>query len=763
MTEKQFKIYAKVGIIAFIICTVFFALKVNKVGFDYDFEKFFPADDIETEYFLKHRQKFKSDNDFLLISVENEKGIFDSTFLNKINLFTKILDSAVPYVKQVQSITNSNEIFIHPGSSRPKSKPYINLNKSNFKNDSSRIFKSKELINTFVAEDAKSTCIFLKHDDFLSKEKSDELITSIKQSFKQFNFDKVRVAGRTIGQQYYLNMMYYELLFSIVLSAVLVIIFLFIAFRSGWGIIVPKIIIVATLLWLIGSLGFLDVPINVLLTTIPLIMFIVAMSDVIHLVSRYLDAIRFGASKYEAIKITVKEVGTATLLTSVTTAIGFFSLYFVKVQPIQVFGLVIGAGVLLAFVLSILILPILFYFFPTPKYVERKNTGEFWKKKLAKWFILVLKAPKKTIMITLFIIGTCVIGIGLIETNNYMMDDLNDNVSIKQDFNYLDAHYGGIRPLEIVIELKDSNDQWFDINVLNDINKIEDYLTNEYGATIKLSICQITKVLNRASHSGNSEYFKIPQTKREVKKIKRALKMTGSCDTCRGDFIYSILDSTEKIFRINGNIPDAGNINISKRNTAFNKFIKKEKLQSKYNIVVTGTAHLLDKNMKYLSTSLVIGLCISIGIVSLIMGLIFKSFKMVVISIIPNLIPLIIIGGMMGYMGVDLKISTAIIFTIAFGIAVDDTIHFLGKFKIELLKGRSKLYALKRAYITTGKAMIITTLVLCSGFLLLLFSSFTGTAYLGGLLSITLFAALILDLTILPVLILLFFSNKNEK
>ena len=758
MTEKQFKIYTKVGIIAFIICSVFFAFQVNKVGFDYDFEKFFPDDDIETEYFLKHREKFKSDNDFLLIAIENEKGIFDSTFLNKINLFTKILDSSVPHVKQVQSITNSKEIFIHPGSSRPKSIPYINLNKSSFKKDSIRIFKSKELINTFVAEDAKSTCIFLKHDDFLSKEKSDELVSSINESYKEFNFDKVRVAGRTIGQQYYLNMMYYELLFSIVLSAVLVIIFLFIAFRSGWGIIVPKIIIVATLLWLIGSLGLLDVPINVLLTTIPLIMFIVAMSDVIHLVSRYLDAIRVGASKYEAIKITVKEVGIATLLTSVTTAIGFFSLYFVKVQPIQVFGLVIGAGVLLAFVLSILILPILFYFFPTPKYVERKNTGEFWKKKLAKWFILVLKAPKKTITITLIIIGTCVIGISFIETNNYMMDDLDDSVSIKQDFNYLDDHYGGIRPLEIVVELKDSNDQWFDINVLNDINKIEDYLSNEYGATIKLSICQITKVLNRASHSGNPEYFKIPQSKREIKKIKRALKMAG-----RGDFIYSIMDSSEKILRINGNIPDAGNMNISKRNAEFNKFIKKENLQSKYNIIVTGTAHLLDKNMKYLSTSLIIGLCISIGIVSLIMGVIFKSFKMVVISIIPNLIPLIIIGGMMGYMGVDLKISTAIIFTIAFGIAVDDTIHFLGKFKIELLKGRSKLYALKRAYITTGKAMIITTLVLCSGFLLLLFSNFTGTAYLGGLLSITLFAALILDLTILPVLILLFFPEQNKK
>ena len=134
---------------------------------------------------------------------------------------------------------------------------------------------------------------------------------------------------------------------------------------------------------------------------------------------------------------------------------------------------------------------------------------------------------------------------------------------------------------------------------------------------------------------------------------------------------------------------------------------------------------------------------------------------MVLISIVPNLIPLLIIGGLMGFFGIELKTSTAIIFTIAFGIAVDDTIHLLGKFKIELLKGRSKIYALKRAYITTGKAMILTSLILCSGFLLLLFSTFSGTVNLGGLLSCTLFIAVILDLTLLPVLLLLFYKEKK--
>jgi len=148
---------------------------------------------------------------------------------------------------------------------------------------------------------------------------------------------------------------------------------------------------------------------------------------------------------------------------------------------------------------------------------------------------------------------------------------------------------------------------------------------------------------------------------------------------------------------------------------------------------------------------------------ALYIGLIYKSSSILVISIITNLIPLIFIAGIMGYLGIDLKTSTSIVFTIAFGIAVDDTIHFLGKFKYELTKGRTKMYALKRTYLTTGKAMILTTLILCAGFFLLIFSSFLGTVYLGLLLCITLFIALIADITILPVMLLLFYKPKKNK
>jgi len=205
-----------------------------------------------------------------------------------------------------------------------------------------------------------------------------------------------------------------------------------------------------------------------------------------------------------------------------------------------------------------------------------------------------------------------------------------------------------------------------------------------------------------------------------------------------------------------------GNVLAREKTEALFAFIKKNNLDQDIEFKVTGTGYLLDKNMRYLAVSLIKGLGISIILVALIIGFVYRSGRILIISIITNVLPLFVIAGYMGFTGVELKTSTSIIFTIAFGIAVDDTIHFLGKFKYELMKGKGKLYALKRSYLTTGKAMILTTLILSSGFLLLVFSSFLGTFYMGLLLCITFVVALVADLTLLPVLLLLFYKEKPK-
>ncbi len=754
--EKWFKRYSVIAVCALFASLLFFLWFAFKIEFDYDFEKFYPTDDPETEFFLDYRQKFESDNDFLLIAIENDGGIYDLDFLKRVDALTKDIQKT-KYVKNVISITQQNEYFIYSGMSKPKERPYINFEDVDLKRDSTNISTKEELINNLVAKDGKSLCIFIRHKDFLSKKGSDVLITNIEKRAKVYGFDNLRIGGRAIGQKYYIEKMSFEMALFLSLSALLVIVFLIIAFKSVWGILIPQAVILSGMIWLIGGMSIANQPLNIILTVLPSVMFVVSMSDVIHLVSRYLDALRELGNSFEATKLAVREVGMATFLTSVTTAIGFFSLVFVRVEPIQVFGTVMGIGVMIAFVLTFAVLPALFYLTGGPKYVTAKKKDHFWRRRLEVWFLAVSRNKKTVLAIGGVVLVLSVVGVLQLESDNMLMDDISESEPLKQDFNYLDDHYGGARPFEMAVTIQDTSIKVWDKEVLQTLDTVQGYLKETYGANIKLSLVSAMKILNRGMYSGLNEYYTLPNRKSKERTIRQILRTGGD-----GKLLRSMLDSTETVIRISGTIPDLGNQKVTAMNKKLDKFLKGKTLEGKLKYRVTGTAHLVDKNLRYMSTSLVKGLAVSILIVALIMGLIYRSFSMMLISLVPNIFPLVFIGGAMGFLGVDLKISTAIIFTIAFGIAVDDTIHLLGKFKYELLKGKGVLYALRRSYFTTGKAMILTTLILCSGFLLLVFSSFLGTFYLGIMLCLALIVALIADLTILPVLILLFYKPRKK-
>lgn len=756
MTERGFRKYSKIVGSAFVLITVVLVFQILNLKFDFDFEKFFPANQPETKFFEDYRSKFKSDNDFLLVSIEREDGIFDKKFLVEAKGFENDL-LKLELIDTVQSVVSLDEIFISNGGS-VTTKPYFNEDLFNVQEDSIRWFSKNELVGTFIANDAQSICLFVKHKDFLSKEKSDILIESVQTVIDKYSFEKVRISGRTIGQKYYIDMMFSEMILFVGLSAFLIVLFLFIAFRSGWGILIPQVVIAGSMIWVLGGMSVFNEPVNIILAVLPSIMFVVSMSDVIHLTSRYLDAMREEDSVYEAIKIAVKEVGLATLLTSVTTSIGFFTLYFVKVQPIQAFGVVMGFGVLIAFVLTFLLLPILFYLFPGPKHVTVKKKDHFWKNYLEKWFDY-LQNNKSIVLITgSILVIVFSIGASRIEANNFMMDDLKATEPLKQDFNYFDVHYGGIRPFEMSVSLKDTNESIWSQKTINKLDSIQTFLENETKVNVKGSIISMVKLTNRSRHAGMKDYFSLPKSKSQLRNITRILRSPQA-----EELKLAFIDSSETLMRFTGAIGDIGNDEFKIREKKFRDFLEKNNLSEYFDIELTGTAYLVDKNMEYLASSLIKGLLVSVLIVAIIIGFVYKSFVVLLISMITNLIPLIFIAGVMGYLGVELKTSTSIIFTIAFGIAVDDTIHFLGKFKYELMQGKSRIEALKKSYLTTGKAMILTTLILCSGFVLLMLSSFMGTFYMGVLLSMTLFVALIADMTILPVLLMLFYKGKDKK
>lgn len=713
-----------------------------QVRFNYDFESFFPKDDTDLEFFEKHRSQFENDSDYLLLGIERSPNIYDIDFLKKVHELTNNL-KRIKHVKKVISPTNY-KLMSERGAWKLiqlKSQKDVDIARKN-------IPHYQDVVGSIIAKDEKALCLFIKLDS-LNPFQGDTLMTTIDSLMAVTPIPNMRIAGRLKAEKYYVSKMLWELVIFISSSFFLIIFFLWRSFRSAWGIVVPLIVVLLAVVWSIGLMGLLGKPIDLLTVLLPSIMFVVGMSDVVHIIAKYLEELRSGKDIQESLKITFREIGRATLLTSITTAIGFATLITAKIRPIQEFGIFTALGVLLAFVLAFSLLPAILVNLPKPKLAKIDPTQQFWHKFLHSAFRKVLKARKLIGIGAVVVTIVSALGISMITINVLLIDEVNDGDPLKEDFKFMENHFSGARPFELSVVLKDTSKSFFDKDILEELEKTENYLNESYGLKLVYSPLTMVRMGNRAIYGGgnNPEFFMVPDDTAQLNRISQQLEKLKKYSATN-----AIIAKSGKTARFTGRMPDIGSAEMEQKNLNFYKNISSELIEYR----ITGSALLLDKNNNYLSKTMIYGLLIAFGIIAIIMGILFKSLKMIVISLIPNILPLMMIGGYIGFMDIGLKVSTSIIFTIAFGIAVDDTIHFMSKLKIELMKGRSMIYAIKRTFISTGKAIIITSMILVSGFLTLMFSSFNGTFYTGLLISLTLLFAVLADLLLIPVLLILF-------
>lgn len=739
-------------IISLIIFTGVSAFFGSKLEFDYDFENFFPQNDADLDYFLEYRETFENDNDYMLISVGNQTGIFNTQFLQKANQFA--LDLAMlSHVEEVISPTNLKQPIL-------SILGYIEIpllhidDASKFKNDSIRIEKSEEYTKTLFSSDFKSICIVMHNSQIITKKASDELLVDIENLIAKYNFKEIHYAGKIRGQKTYLTKMKFELMLFLSISILLIVIFLFICFRSAYGILIPLITVMTAILGVLGIMQLTGKSLDVMSTLLPTILFVVGMSDAIHILNRYIEELRSGKPKMDAIKITFKEVGMATFFTSITTAVGFITLMMVPIRPMQDFGMYAAIGVILAFIIAITFLPATLSLLKKPKISNTNPKELFWNRKLSKSFLFVINNQGEIIISYLFILVLSVIGIFQLQVDYKLLEDLSEDNPLQQDFRFFENNYSGIRPFEMAIYTKDSS-SIFNYEVMLQMEKVENYLYKNYEAGFILSPVSIIKSVNKAIHGGSSKYYKMPSS---VSKHNSLIKKLQRKNFKRQ--LSKFVNKNNSVCRFTGKMDDIGSKKVKEKNENFKQFFESEINTNLIGYKMTGTALLVDKNNEFLATNMILGLSIAFLLIALLIGVIFRSIKMAFLSIIPNVIPLAFIGGLMGYLGTNINMSTSIIFTIAFGIAVDDTIHFLSKFKIEQRKGKSLIYSLKRTYMSTGKAIILTTLILCGGFVSLIFSDFKSTFLIGIYVGLILFVAVITDLLLLPVLLL---NMKKKK
>lgn len=744
MFEKFYQ-NRKASIAFFLLIALLSLILLPRLKFAFNFEQFFPQGDEDLEFFQAFIEEFETDDNFLLIALENEPSVFDTSFLNTVARFSKDAYKEIPYVKLVQSLPGYSYPIMTPFG--PTTVPALHLDKPELlEADSIKLLKDERVLYNLINASGTSTALVIKTSDNIQMEASDEIMAAVYKLLDKHQFTDYHILGRAYFQSELAKLQFREILISTIISGILICIVMILIFKRWASIFIALISIGVGLVIFMGALALVGRELSVMAALYPILMLIVGTSDVVHIMSKYHDELRKGNSKKESLRVTIKQIGLATLLTSLTTAAGFATLLSSRIGPIQEFGVNSAIGVLIAYVVVIgFTCPMLSLFSKQQMMVEEEKKDR-WSGLLSWAYRFSIEKRKAISVVSLLFLIAFGIGIAKIHTNYDLYTNLPTGEKISEDFLYFEKEYAGFRPLELAGTLQ-GDYKIYDYEVVSAIAKAEDYLKSLPEIQTAFSLGTIAKSLNQMLKRSQESAYAIP-SKKDYRKVKKLLATIPSMGT------DALISKDRNKTRISSKIKDVGAENIKVMSAGVNQWLDENIDPKVIQFKQTGTGLLLDKNSEFVKDSLLQGLIIALAIVSILMGLLFRNWKMLLLALVPNLIPLLFAAALIGYLGVALEAGISIVFAIIFGIAVDDTIHFLSKYKLakDSFDGDTEK-ALEVTFLECGKAIIFTTIILFFGFLVLMFSSNQPSVIIGMLISITLISALVADLTILPVLI----------
>jgi predicted RND superfamily exporter protein len=417
-----------------------------------------------------------------------------------------------------------------------------------------------------------------------------------------------------------------------------------------------------------------------------------------------------------------------------------------NVRPIRDFGANAALGVLVAYFTVIFFTTCVLTLFSKEQIIKETTENDFWNRLMTSWYGKTLSHGKLISGISVVFIAMCFYGMSQITMNYSVEDSLPINAQLTEDFLYFEDKYSGFRPIEFAITVKNDTLDADSYEVMSEVSKIEDKLYENPNFRSILGMTTIYKSLERMNNGNRADAFKFPETKREFKKSKRLV------DRMIGNESSVMISRDKKKTRISTRIADIGAESIKAEGKEIDQWINTNIDTSMISVKRTGTGLLIDKNAEYIRDNLLQGLLIALVLVSLLMALLFRNWKMLMIALVPNFVPVLFSAGLLGFFEIQLDAGVSIIFAVVFGIAVDDTIHFLSKYKLARDAKKTVEEAIKITFEETGKAITFTTIILFFGFLVMLFSNHPPSVTVGMLISVTLVAALICDLFLLPVL-----------
>ena len=663
---------------------------------------------------IKDLKKNKKDNSFVLkevskqfpIEAKNSKKFKEKLFLE------------LPFYKNLLYDVNTNTIR-------------------------SIIYMDPEIVNT------------AKRRDFIF----DIFIPLIEEYEKKLN-DEIHISGmpyiRTLNAQNIVD----EIGLFVMGATLITSIIFFLFFRSFRATLISLFVVGIGVMWAFGILGWLGYEITVLTALIPPLIIVIGVPNCIFLINKYQQEISKHQNQAKSLQRMIAKIGNATLMTNLTTASGFATFILTNSKILKEFGVVASVNIIVIFLLSLLIIPIVYSYMAMPN----KKHLRHLKNKTIDFFVSWMEKTVRKKRVNVYLVSLLGLIIGItgiyqMKISGSLIEDMPKKADFFKDILFFDEVFNGVVPLEIWI---DSRREKGIVKpaTLRRMNELHSAIDEIPELAPPISAVNIIKFAKQAYYNGNPNYFALP-TSQENSFIYPYLNKSNNDNK----LIQGYVDSTGQFGRITTYMKDIKTVRMEEIESDLNGLIKKIFPEDRYGVKITGKSLLFLKGTKYLINNLVLSLSLAILLIALFMAFLFRSFKMILISLIPNLLPLIITAGVMGFTGIPLKPSTILVFSIAFGISVDDTIHFLAKYRQELISNGWKINkAIFSALRETGISMFYTSVVLFFGFSIFLTSNFGGTQALGGLIAVTLMMAMLANLILLPsLLISLEDSISNEK
>ena len=759
-----------------IIATSFFISQWQYIKFSNTEANLLPDNHEVNLQYLDFTDKFGEEGNLIVIGVKDSL-LFTPKNLNAWNKLSKVLKDT-NFIESVIAIGDLQKLKKDKKRQQFYLEPFIN---DTIKSDLELISLKKELFEKYPFYDeflfntetqSVRTAIHLKKS-IVNEPAREEyintvLIPKVRDFENNYGID-IKISGMPYVRTKNAENIKSEISTFVILALIITSIIFFLFFRSYRATFISLFVVMVGVVWSVGILGLFiintppgDFEISVLTGLIPPLIIVIGIPNCIFLINKYQHEVNEHGNKAKSLQRVITKIGNATLMTNVTTASGFATFIITNSKLLKEFGIVASLSILAIFVLCILIIPIIYSFLPIPEEKHLEHLNKRWITSLGDWIENTVKKSKINIyIISIALLVFSIIGIYQIRISGSIIDDMPQKADWFDDIMFYEKEFNGIMPLEILIDTKRKKGVT-KLSTIKKMSKIEDVILEIPELSKPISMVSLVKYSKQAYYNGNPKYYQVPTSQENSFILSYAKNSTSDSDV---DLIKNYVDSTGQYTRITAFMKDMEIERMEAIEEKLNYEISKIMPSDNFEVSITGKAYLFQKGTKYLVKNLILSLSLAIFLIAMLMAYMFRSVKMIFVSLIPNLLPLIVTAGLMGYLGVAIKPSTILIFSIAFGIAVDDTIHFLAKYRQELIANNWEINkSVYNALRETGVSMFYTSIVLFFGFSVFTVSDFGGTVALGALVSATLLFAMLANLLLSPSMLLsLEGTIANEK